>query len=283
MAFKDIYYDSPDLAGLHARDYAGGAGMPVLCLPGLTRNVRDFERLAERLQSGRRVIVAEQRGRGLSAYDPKPENYHPGTYSGDMLALLNHLGLAKVAIIGTSLGGLMAMIMSATWPDRFSGILINDVGPEVAPEGIDKIRTYIDRVPQVTNWDEATTDVGTLFSGAFPDYQRADWARFARQVYKENAAGVPVLDYDANIALNVKNGGSATPDLWPLFDKLPAFPIAVIRGKLSNILSEATLAEMRKRRPDIMAVEIPRVGHAPDLAEAQSLALIDDFLAEIDK
>jgi len=283
MAFTDIYYDSSDGLRLHARDYAGAGGVPVLCLAGLTRNARDFELLAERLAPSRRVIVAEQRGRGGSAYDPKPENYHPGTYAADMMVLLDHLGLGKVGIIGTSLGGLMAMIMAASWPDRFSGILLNDVGPEVAAEGIEKIRLYIDRVPKVRDWREAADDVSALFAAAFPEYQPADWARFARQVYRESAGGAPVLDYDPNIAINVKNGGSAAPDLWPVFDGLPRIPVAVIRGELSNILSAATLAEMRKRRPELLSVEVPRVGHAPDLAEPASLALIDDFLAEIDR
>jgi pimeloyl-ACP methyl ester carboxylesterase len=283
--FTDVYYDAPDLLRLHARDYDGGAhpGTPVLCLAGLTRNARDFEALAGRLAAGRRVVVAEQRGRGRSAYDPKPENYHPATYAADMLALLDHLEIGRVAIIGTSLGGLMAMLMAAAWPDRVAGILLNDVGPEVATEGIDKIRAYIDRVPQVTDWSDAANDVRTLFGAVFPDYEMADWQRFARAVYTENAAGIPVLDYDPKIAVNVKNGANAAPDLWPVFDALPPMPVAVIRGALSNILTGATLAEMKKRRPDLIAAEVERVGHAPDLEEPESLALIDRFLAEVDR
>jgi len=284
-AYKDIYFDTPDQLRLYARDYdrGGKQGTPVLCLAGLTRNARDFELLAERLSPWRRVIVAEQRGRGRSAYDPKPENYHPGTYAGDMLALLDHLEIRKIAIIGTSLGGLMAMLIAAAWPDRVAGILLNDVGPEVDEAGIATIKTYIDRKPDVKSWDDAINDLRSLFGSAFPDYDRAAWEHFARSVFRENAAGVPVLDYDPKIALNVKNGESAAPDLWPVFDSLPPIPIAVIRGALSNILPEKTLAEMKRRRPDLVSAELPRIGHAPRLDERESLALIGRFLALVDQ
>jgi pimeloyl-ACP methyl ester carboxylesterase len=288
-AFKDVFFEAPDKLRLHARDYARDSdaspsrGVPVLCLAGLTRNVRDFETVAELLARNRRVVVAEQRGRGSSAYDPNPANYHPGIYAGDMLALLDHLGIAKVAIIGTSLGGLMAMLMAAAWPDRIAGVLLNDVGPQVAPDGITKIRDYIGRIPKVASWADAAEDVRVLFGAAFPDYEIADWERFARAVYRENEKGIPVLDYDPNIAVNVKNDAAAAPDLWPVFDALPKIPLAVIRGALSNILSAATLAEMKKRRPDLIAVEIERVGHAPHLEEARSQEMIARFLAMVDR
>lgn len=282
-AFRDVFYDSPDKLRLYARDYGAesGQGWPILCLAGLTRNSRDFASLAAGLAPDHRVVVAEQRGRGRSAYDPKPENYQPAVYVMDMIALLDHLGIKKAAIIGTSLGGLMAMLLAANFPDRIGGILLNDVGPEVAAEGIAKIQAYIDRVPDVANWDDAIKDVRLLFGSTFPDWQAADWERFARSVYRETAAGVPVLDYDPNIAVNVKNGGGGTPVLWPIFDALPDIPIAVLRGATSNILAPATLAEMRKRRPALIAAEVPRVGHTPNLDEPEARQLIQRFLAEI--
>jgi pimeloyl-ACP methyl ester carboxylesterase len=200
----------------------------------------------------------------------------------DMMALLDHLAIDRVIIIGTSLGGLMAMLMAAGFADRIKAILLNDIGAEIAEEGLSKIRGYIDRVPMVNSWQDAERDVESLFGAAFPDYRPADWRRFAQALYREDDTGRPVLDYDPNIAVNVLTGGSAAPALWPIFDALPKIPIAVIRGALSNILAAETLAEMVRRRPELLWVELPRVGHAPDLNELQSRALIAEFLARID-
>jgi len=284
IPYVDVFYTAPDGLTLHARDYNSAARelAPIVCLPGLTRNARDFEDLANRLAPTRRVIVAEQRGRGQSAYDPNPENYQPTIYVGDMIALLDHLALPLVAIIGTSLGGLMAMLMAASWPDRFAGIFLNDIGPQVAPEGIARIRDYIDRVPQVSGWDDAARDVQCLFGGSFPLYKAAEWQKMARALYRESADGVPMLDYDPAIAVVVKGSASAAPDLWPVFDRLPPLPLAVARGALSNILAADTLAEMRRRRPDLMVAEIADVGHVPMLDEAPARQLIERFLAAID-
>jgi len=281
-SYRDVYYPSPDGLRLHARDYGDEqAPLAVLCLHGLSRNARDFEPVAERLSPRFRVICAEQRGRGLSAYDPKPENYHPGTYVNDMVALLDHLKLPRVAIIGTSMGGLMAMILAAGWPDRVTGIVINDVGPEVAAEGLAKIQSYIDRITDVSTWDEAAAEVRTLFASVFPDYGPAEWERMARQLYVEGGQGKLVLDYDAHIADTIKNIEPQALSMWPVFDAIQKIPFGLVRGELSNILSPAVMAEMKKRRPDIVSAEIPQVGHAPSLDEPASRAVIDQVLASI--
>jgi pimeloyl-ACP methyl ester carboxylesterase len=284
-AFEDRFFSAPDDLRLHYRDYddAPTGSTPILCLAGLTRNARDFAELAGRLAAGRRIILAEQRGRGQSDYDPQPENYHPGIYVRDMMALIDHLELPRVIIIGTSLGGLMAMLMAAGFPERFAGILLNDIGPIIDARGLAKIQDYIDRVPMVKDWDAAARDLQTLFGSSFPNYRLLDWDRFARALYRENERGVPVLDYDPKIAVNVKSGGSASPDLWPVFDALPLIPTAVVRGQLSNILAADILAEMQRRRPDLMAVELPDIGHAPSLIEDDALRLIGNFLALIDQ
>jgi pimeloyl-ACP methyl ester carboxylesterase len=282
--YSDIFYQSVDGLTLHARDYnvAPPGRTPILCMPGLTRNVRDFDGLAQRLCRQYRVITTSQRGRGLSAYDPKPENYHPGSYVVDMGSLLEHLGLDKVTAIGTSLGGLMAMIMASGSPHRLAGIFLNDIGPEIDVKGLDKIRTYVDRVPQVANWQQAADDIKTLFAASFPLYVDEDWRKFARALYRENEDGVPVLDYDRAIALNVKAGeGAPAPDLWPIWDAMPAVPIAVLRGQRSDLLTEATLKEMQKRRPQLLVAEVPEVGHAPTLEEPAAIALVDRFLDEV--
>ena len=280
--YRDVFYDSADGLRLHARDYGDEhAPLAVLCLPGLSRNARDFEPVAERLAKRFRLICAEQRGRGQSAYDPKPENYHPGTYVGDMVTLLDHLRLPKVAILGTSLGGLMAMILAAGWPDRVAGIVINDVGPEVAAEGLAKIQSYIDRITDVSTWDEAAAEVRTLSASVFPDYGPAEWERMARQLYVEDGSGKLVLDYDAHIADTIKNIEPQALSIWPVFDGIQGIPFGLLRGALSNILSPAVMAEMKKRRPDIVSAEIPQVGHAPNLDEAASRAVIDQVLGAI--
>jgi len=280
--YRDVFYSSPDGLRLHARDYGDEhAPLTVLCMPGLSRNARDFEPVAERLAPRFRILCAEQRGRGESAYDPKPENYHPGTYVGDMVALLDHLKLERVAMIGTSLGGLMAMMMAAGLPDRVAGIVVNDVGPEVAIEGLVKIQSYIDRVTNVGSWDQAIEDVSRVFGASFPAYGRADWERAARALYKENERGVPVLDFDPRIADNFKTLEPKALDMWPVFDALPKIPFGLVRGKLSDLLTAPIMEEMLRRRPDIVLAEIDDSGHAPTLDEPPARAVIDRVLGAI--
>ena len=277
--YRDLFYGSTDGLRLHARDYGDEHARPaVLCLPGLSRNARDFEPVAERLAPQFRVICADQRGRGQSAYDPKPENYHPGTYVGDMVALLDHLALERVAIVGTSLGGLMAMMMAAAFPQRIAGIVVNDVGPELAVEGLVRIQSYIDRETRVSTWEEAVADVSGLFRASFPRYGRADWERVARALYREDGSGVPVLDFDPRIADNFKALEPRAVDLWPVFDALPPLPFGLVRGKLSELLSAGIMAEMLRRRPDIVVAEIDDAGHAPSLDEPASREVIDRVL-----
>jgi pimeloyl-ACP methyl ester carboxylesterase len=278
--YRDVFYTSADGLRLHARDYGDEhAPLSVLCLHGLSRNARDFEAVALRLAPRFRMICAEQRGRGESAYDPKPENYHPGTYVGDMVALLDHLGLQRVAIIGTSLGGLMAMMMAAGLPDRVAGIVVNDIGPEVALEGLVKIQSYIDRDIKVGTWDEAVADVSGLFGSAFPAYGQSEWERVARALYREDARGVPVLDFDPHIADNFKTLEPTALDLWPVFDAVPKIPFGLVRGKLSDLLTAPIMAEMLRRRPDIISAEIDDAGHAPSLDEPASREVIDRVLS----
>jgi pimeloyl-ACP methyl ester carboxylesterase len=223
-------------------------------------------------------LCAEQRGRGESAYDPKPENYHPGTYVGDMVALLDHLQLERVAIVGTSLGGLMAMMMAAGLPQRIAGIVVNDIGPELAAEGLVKIQSYIDRPITVRTWHDAIEDVRLLFHHSFPAYGPAEWDRMARQLYKENGQGVPVLDFDIHIADNFKALEVKAVDLWPVFDAIPPMPFGLVRGKLSDLLTVPIRDEMLRRRPDIVTTEIDDSGHAPTLDEAPARDVIDRVL-----
>jgi len=283
-SYSDVYFQSADKRlTLYARDY--GAPFPgapvVLCLHGLTRNSADFEWIAAHLSRRYRVIAADQRGRGRSDWDPVPANYTPAVYVADMLGLLDHLSIDRVAIVGTSMGGLMAMIMGVTAKDRLTGAVINDVGPDIEAAGLARIASYTGKTKPVTTWIEAARTAQFINEVAFPDYGADDWMAFARRLFREQD-GVPVPAYDPGIAAGLKpqsDAPVAPPDLWPMWDGLQGLPILAIRGALSDLLSPATLDKMADRHPGLVAVTVPNRGHAPMLDEPEAVAAIDAFLA----
>jgi pimeloyl-ACP methyl ester carboxylesterase len=277
---SEVFYDSGDGLRLFARDWGGPGSLTLLCLPGLTRNSRDFADLAAHYAGRYRVIAADQRGRGRSQWDPDPTNYQPPVYVGDMVALLDHLGLDRVAIVGTSLGGLMGMGIAATMPERVAGLVLNDVGPVFDPAGLDRIRVYVGRVAAAKTWDEAVTEMTTLYGAAFPDYGRAEWEKQARAVYREDG-GTLALDYDPAIAVGLNADSGALPDLWPLFRLAGRVPLLALRGERSDLLTAETFAEMARRVPSLETAIIPRRGHAPGLDEPEALAALDRFLERI--
>ena len=267
---------------LYARVYDGG-GPPLLLMHGLTRNSADFEPLAQHLAGRYRLIVPDQRGRGLSEYDRDPAAYRPDVYSADMFALLDDLAIDRVGLIGTSMGGLMAMIMAATQPARVPLAVLNDIGPEVEAAGLARIQGYVGPSQPAANWDEAAARSAAINGQAFPDFTAPDWLTFARRTGIETADGAIRLAYDPAIAVSVAGDQPATlpPDLWPLWDTLAALPVLVLRGALSDLLSPATVTEMQARHSGAFAaVEVPNRGHAPLLDEPAALAAIDAFLAE---
>lgn len=266
---------------LHYREAAGPPGAPVvLCLPGLTRNSRDFTALAARLAARYRVLCPDQRGRGLSDRDPKWRRYHPTTYVADMWRLLDEADVAHCAIIGTSLGGLMAMQMCGEDRARITGVVLNDVGPEIAPEGLARISRYIGLQPPVASWDEAARQARDAYAIALPDFDHAAWLAYARQSYREDDAGVPELDADPNIGRALREVGSTLDDPWGLFTTM-GVPTLVLRGALSDILSAGILAAMEARRPDLETVTVPNRGHVPQLDEPAALTAIERFLASL--
>ena len=281
--FTEATFESDDGLNLYYRDYAaqGGAHTPALCLTGLTRNCRDYEDLAPHIAGHHRVICPDPRGRGRSDYDPNVANYHPGTYVQDTLKLMDLLGLEKAIIIGTSMGGLMAMIMSAMAPERIAGTIFNDVGPEVSEEGIERIKSYVGVPTVAADWDEAAATVRAFAADLYPDFDDADWIRFARRIFREDGAGKIVPDYDPKIAEGLAAGSAVPPDLWPLFDAVSQRPLLVIRGAHSDILSADTLARMQKRSPEMRVAVVPARGHAPTLDEPDAVAAIDAFLAAL--
>jgi pimeloyl-ACP methyl ester carboxylesterase len=279
--WQDRYFSSADGLRLYYRDYpaAGGERLPVMCLPGLTRNCRDFEAVAARLQQTRRVLSPDLRGRGRSQHDPQWQNYHPGTYVGDLARLLADAGVERVILLGTSLGGILSMLIAATTPQVPAAVILNDVGPEVAPEGLQRIAQYVGRHTPVGSWAEATAQARATYGLALPDLSDDDWLAFARRSYVE-VDGVPRLDMDPMIGEAVRAAPSgAAPDLWPIYAALKPLPTLAIRGALSDVLSEATFDRMAREKPDLERLTVPRRGHPPLLDEPECVATIDDFLA----
>ena len=282
-AWIDRYFTSADGLRLHYRDYpaAEPGRLPVLCLPGLTRNCRDFEGSALRIQATRRVLSADLRGRGRSQYDPNFLNYHPGTYVGDLARLLADAGVEKVILFGTSLGGILSMLIAAGTPQVPAGVILNDIGPEVAPEGLQRIASYVGRHAPVRNWAEAAAQMRSMYGVAMPDASDADWLAFAQRSYTE-VNGVPVLDVDPGVGEAVRAApAGAAPDLWPLYAALKPVPTLAIRGELSDVLSVATFDRMQREKPDLRRLTVARRGHPPLLDEPECVTAIDGFLAEL--
>ncbi|PEQ13816.1 alpha/beta hydrolase [Novosphingobium sp. PC22D] len=272
---------------LAARLYPGptDAAPALLMMHGLTRNSADFEPLAAHLAGQYRLVVPDQRGRGLSQWDPEPANYRPDVYAGDMFALLDGLGIVRSTWIGTSMGGLMALVMNAMRPEAASAVVFNDVGPVLDPAGLARIGGYVGPSGPMTSWDEAAARCRAINAEAFPDFGKRDWLAFAERTCIEREDGLIDFAYDPAIASGFEDSetGDAIvpPDLWPLWDMLDAKPVMAIRGALSDLLSAATVVEMGERHSGPFAtVEVPRRGHAPLLDEPEVIAALLPFLAE---
>jgi pimeloyl-ACP methyl ester carboxylesterase len=268
------------------RGPADAPGLPVLCLPGLTRNGRDFAVLAEALAGDpsrpRRVICMDFRGRGLSGH-ADPATYRPDVEAGDVLAGLDAMGIPKVAVVGTSRGGIVAMIIAATAPARLGPVVLNDIGPVIEIGGLLAIRERMGVMlgHAIDSWDAAVADLKATMGRSFTAMADEDWLAFARQMYREDAAGRPVLDYDPALLSTFGSFDPAVgiPPFWPAFEALAGRPVLAIRGENSDLLSETTLAEMSRRLPGMQIHRVPREGHAPLLQDAPTIRRIADFLA----
>jgi len=267
---------------LFCRDYPVTATTPgsptILCLAGLTRNMRDFEGLAQHLQQRYRVLTLDLRGRGGSDYDPDWRNYRLEVYVADVVAVLDALRIDQVIIIGTSLGGLIGMFFGAINPERLRGLVLNDIGPELDPTGMDRIARSVGTAAAVDSWEEAARDAQVAHAAVLPDYSRSDWLDFARRIYRQQPDGRIVRDMDPLIGRALREAESSTPDFWGAFRELQRVPILAIRGSLSDLLSEQTLAAMKDLHPTMATALVPSRGHAPTLDEPPSRRAIDDFL-----
>ena len=281
--FVERRFHAQDDLDLYYRDYNAESRerAAVLCLTGLTRNSKDFHRLASRLGAGRRVLCPDYRGRGRSAYDPNWRTYAPPAYVADVMALLAASNVHRVVVIGTSLGGLVAMGLAAALPAALAGVVLNDVGPEIAEEGRTRIAGYVGRDVRFPDYATAGQALKAQFSRAYPDLSDERWTDYARNTFTEDsAAGNLRLDYDLKLGDALREqAAQPLPDLWPLYRGLANIPTLAVRGVLSDVLSEATFDRMAEEKSDLIRASVPNRGHVPLLDEPESQAALDDFLA----
>ncbi|MGI9369656.1 MAG: alpha/beta fold hydrolase [Ruegeria sp.] len=270
------YFTTSDGLRIHYTDT--GSGQPLLCLAGLTRCSGDFVFLTPRL-SGIRMITMDYRGRGKSDYDPDFSNYNVVRESQDAIELLDHLGLEQATILGTSRGGLIAMVLASSSADRLSGVILNDVGPVVEPAGIARIMDYLGRKPVSKTHEQAARALKEAMEPHFPGVPIDIWRKQAEIQFTQTAEGLD-LRYDAALrdALLKQAASGPPPDLWALFQALGSIPTGVIRGANSDILGADTLSEMHRHHPGLISVSVPDRGHVPFLDEPQSLEIINKIL-----
>lgn len=285
-AYRDGFVTSSDGLAIYYRDYSAeiGSRLPLLCLPGLTRNSKDFEEFAALMSTQRRVLCMDFRGRGRSAYAPSVEGYTPVHELGDIVALLSVLGLKKAIFIGTSRGGMVTQLAAATRPDIVAGAVLNDIGPEASPVGIQRIMGYAGVLPPVMNWDEAVQQVKQVNHTQYSNFGETDWQRVARKMYVIRD-GRPVLDYDPQVGASIRL--PPPPDLkptfmWDIFKALDKIPTLAIRGGISDLLSEEILAKMVDAKRDLMTCTVPGQGHVPLLETPIAFNAIQDFLRRVD-
>lgn len=275
------YFTTSD--GLNLAYDVQGTGVAVLCLAGLTRNMDDFEPVVEHFADRAQIIRLDSRGRGASDHDPNVMNYTIPQESADALALLNHLGIDKAAILGTSRGGLIAMALGVTAKARLSGVLLNDIGPEMDPQGLSHIMDYLGRPSAYRSFEDAADKLPKALGAQFPNVSHAQWLTYARRIWAEGESRLE-LRYDPGLreAIEAQSVTGALPDLWPLFEAFDGLPLALLRGKNSNLLPRSTYDEMQRRRPDMIAAEVKDRGHVPFLDEPESLDVIARFVARIE-
>jgi len=287
LDFVDGYWWSNDGLRLHYRDYAARSDAcdtrpPIICFPGLTRNARDFEILAARLSSAWRVLTIDFRGRGDSAYAKDAMTYVPLTYVQDVERLLTDLKIDRFVAIGTSLGGIVTMLLAATGRARIAAAVLNDVGPTIEAAGLDRIRGYVGRGGAYPTWLHAARGIAETNATVFPRYDLIDWLAMAKRTYRLSSNGRIVQDYDKKIAEPFRlPGGEVGIDLWPALAALADTPTLIVRGELSDLLAPETAAEMARRLHRAQIVTVTDVGHAPVLDEPEAAAAIDALLAQV--
>jgi len=297
MSYSEHHFRSNDGLSLYYREYGTGNRV-ILCLHGLTRNSKDFHELASHLASDYRVISADIRGRGQSDRDSSSIRYNPGQYVKDAWQLLDQLQLQQVTVIGTSLGGLMAMIMADQQPGRLRAVVLNDIGPELPLPAIRRIMSYAGRTPPAPSWEEAALQVKNAYEVAMPGMPMEFWREFVRKSYRENALGRPEPDMDPAIGHALRNPpaimkwlkwmnrrgwinrvSGVAIDPWDAFHAV-RMPCLLVHGAISDVLTHEIVDKMLAVHPQMQVVRVAHRGHAPLLDEPEALTAIDRFLAE---
>jgi pimeloyl-ACP methyl ester carboxylesterase len=287
MMFEDIYFTSRDGLRLYARHYPArsGARRPALCLAGLTRNSKDFHELALALSQDaihpRPVLALDSRGRGRSQHDRDWRNYTPLVEMHDVIDLLIIAAWRSVSVVGTSRGGLLAMLLAAAQPGAVGAMVLNDIGPVIDRDGLARIAGYVGRAPLPGSWAEAARMVRDMNVRHFPSVPEPDWDLVARAWFNERG-GKPAPGYDPSIANAFSVLDGPIPPLWPQFAAATRLPVMVLRGENSDLLSVETVEEMRRRHPGLTVVTVKGQGHAPFLRDAASVNAIRDFLGAAD-
>ncbi len=279
--FDERTFCSEDGLELYYRDYnPNSPRVPIMCWGGLTRNSKDFDDLAPYLAGkGYRVLCPDQRGRGKSAYDPNPQNYSPLTYVHDMINLLGQEQIGRIIAVGTSMGGIMIMLLAALKNDMLAGAVLNDIGPEIDPKGLSRIAGYVGKGSPLMDWQEAAAASKAMNGDFYPDFGPEDWMVFARRTFEEfEGAIIPAYDPKIAEAFGSEDGPA---ELWATFDALSNVPTLVLRGERSDILSAATVTKMKERKPDLRMLEVASRGHVPLMTEPSCLQAINGFLTEI--
>lgn len=285
--WQDIYFTSRDGLRLYARHYRAGAGRrPALCLPGLTRNSRDFHDLATFLSeprnpAARDVYAVDYRGRGKSAHDPEWQHYSLQVELLDVLDFMTLAGLHDAAVVGTSRGGILAMLMAAARPSALGAAVLNDIGPVIERDGLLRIAAYVGRIPLPATWNEATALVRDMNAKHFPAVPEQDWQEIARQWFNDDH-GRPTQAYDQNLAKALPSLDDEVPTLWAQFESLIACPTMAIRGALSDILSAKTVEDMQLKHPKLEALTVAGEAHAPLLRDRATKIAISEFLRRAD-
>jgi len=282
---RSIFVATQDGLRIHLREFGVSttSGLPVLCLPGLTRTVADFESLALALASTRRVIAIDSRGRGQSDYDQNPENYNLAVELADIVSVLGALAIGPALFIGSSRGGILTMLLAAAHPVAVAGAILHDIGPVIEPAGLARIKGYVGKLPQPGSFAEGADILRREFQIQFPKLTDEQWLAAARRAWKVEH-GVLAPTYDVRIAQSFAKAddGQPMPTLWKEFDALAHVPVLVIRGANSDILSVTTVATMRARHPGLELIEVADQGHVPLLEGAEVVSYIGRFVERCD-
>lgn len=283
--WRDGFWQSEDGLDLHYRDYPGPDGsraIPVICIPGLTRNARDFDELATHLAMHRRVIAVDLRGRGDSEYAKDAGTYTPLHYAQDIVRLLEHLEFESAGFVGSSLGGLVTMVLAMFAPQRIAAAVLNDVGPVIEARGLERIAEYVGVQRSYPTWMHAARALQETRGDVYPDWGITEWLAEAKRAMELGGNGRITYDYDMHIGDAFENGPgeAAGTNLWPGFEALSGRPVLVVRGENSDILSGSTAREMVGRIPGVELVSVPRVGHLPTLNEPMAVEAIDRLFDE---